>query len=85
VEASPLRVHASACGLGLDRWPQRADRPSMGGDDINRDTSAGAGVGRPETRHHRDIREGYRCCPGGDADDSNRPAARPLSVQSARS
>jgi hypothetical protein len=26
-EASPLCVHASACGLGLDRWPQRADGP----------------------------------------------------------
>jgi putative ABC transport system substrate-binding protein len=24
------RVHASACGLGLDRWPQRADRASVG-------------------------------------------------------
>ena len=23
-------VHSSARGLGLDRWPQRADRPSMG-------------------------------------------------------
>ena len=24
-----LCVHASACGLGLDRWPQRADGPSV--------------------------------------------------------
>jgi putative ABC transport system substrate-binding protein len=23
-------VHSSACGFGLDRWPQRADRPSVG-------------------------------------------------------
>ena len=23
-------VHASACGLGLDRWPQRVDGPSLG-------------------------------------------------------
>jgi hypothetical protein len=23
-EVSPLRVHASACGLGLDRWPTRS-------------------------------------------------------------
>jgi hypothetical protein len=29
-EASPLCVHASTCGLGLDRWPHRADGPSMG-------------------------------------------------------
>ena len=29
-EVSRLCVHASACGLGLDRWPQRADRPSLG-------------------------------------------------------
>ena len=29
-EASPLRVHASACGFGLDRWPQHADGPSVG-------------------------------------------------------
>jgi len=29
-EDSVLRVHASACGPGLDRWPQRADRPSLG-------------------------------------------------------
>jgi hypothetical protein len=29
-EASRLRVHASTCGLGLDRWPQRADGPSVG-------------------------------------------------------
>jgi hypothetical protein len=29
-EGSPLCVHASACGLGLDRWPQRADGPSLG-------------------------------------------------------
>ena len=27
--ASPLCVHSSACGLGLDRWPQRADGPSV--------------------------------------------------------
>ena len=27
---SPLCVHSSACGLGLDRWPQRADGPSLG-------------------------------------------------------
>jgi putative ABC transport system substrate-binding protein len=26
-----LCVRSSACGLGLDRWPQRADRPSGGG------------------------------------------------------
>ena len=25
-----LCVHSSACGLGLDRWPQRVDRPSVG-------------------------------------------------------
>ena len=25
-----LRVHASTCGLGLDRWPQRADGRSLG-------------------------------------------------------
>ena len=25
-----FRVHASACGLGVDGWPQRADRPSLG-------------------------------------------------------
>jgi hypothetical protein len=25
-----LRVRSSACGLGLDRWPQRADGPSLG-------------------------------------------------------
>jgi hypothetical protein len=25
-----LCSHASACGLGLDRWAQRADRPSVG-------------------------------------------------------
>ena len=29
LEASPLPVHASACELGLDRWPQRADGASM--------------------------------------------------------
>ena len=29
-EASPLCTHASACGLGMDRWPQRADGPSLG-------------------------------------------------------
>src|SRR5262249_3703675 len=29
-EASPLCFHASAYGLGLDRGPQRADRPSVG-------------------------------------------------------
>jgi putative ABC transport system substrate-binding protein len=23
-------AHASACGLGLDGWPQLADRPSLG-------------------------------------------------------
>jgi hypothetical protein len=23
-------VHAGACGLRLDRWPQRADGPSVG-------------------------------------------------------
>jgi hypothetical protein len=23
-------VHGSACGLGLDRWPQRSDAPSLG-------------------------------------------------------
>jgi hypothetical protein len=28
-EGSPLCVHASACGLGLGRWPQRADGPSF--------------------------------------------------------
>jgi putative ABC transport system substrate-binding protein len=27
---SRLCVHSSACGLGLDRWPQRADGPSFG-------------------------------------------------------
>jgi len=26
---SHLRVHSSACGLGLERWPQRADGPSI--------------------------------------------------------
>jgi putative ABC transport system substrate-binding protein len=26
---SAFCVHASACGLGLDRWPQRADGPSV--------------------------------------------------------
>jgi hypothetical protein len=26
-----FRVHTSACGPGLDRWPQRADGPSWGG------------------------------------------------------
>ena len=30
LEASLLCVHASACGLGLDRWPQRADGRSLG-------------------------------------------------------
>jgi hypothetical protein len=25
----PFGVHARACGLGLDRWPQRADGPSV--------------------------------------------------------
>ena len=25
-----LRVHSSACKFGLDRWPQRADRASLG-------------------------------------------------------
>ena len=29
-KTSRFCVHASACGLGLDRWPQRADRPSWG-------------------------------------------------------
>ena len=29
-KTSHLRVHSSACGLGLDRWPQRADGPSVG-------------------------------------------------------
>ena len=28
--ASLLCVHASACGLGLDRWPQCADGRSLG-------------------------------------------------------
>ena len=27
MEDSSLRVHSSACGLRLGRWPQRADRP----------------------------------------------------------
>ena len=31
LEASPLCVHSSSCGLGLDGWPQRADGPSLGG------------------------------------------------------
>jgi hypothetical protein len=31
-----LCVHSSACGLGVDRWPQRADRPSGGAGDANR-------------------------------------------------
>ena len=29
-EVSLLCVHSSACGLGLDRPPQRADGPSLG-------------------------------------------------------
>jgi DNA invertase Pin-like site-specific DNA recombinase len=29
-EVSGLRVHASACELGLGRWAQRADGPSLG-------------------------------------------------------
>ena len=29
-EGLRLCVHASACGLGLDRGPQRADGPSVG-------------------------------------------------------
>ena len=29
-KASRLRIYASACGVGLDRWPQRADGPSLG-------------------------------------------------------
>jgi hypothetical protein len=29
-EASLLCFHASACRLGLDRWPQRANGPSLG-------------------------------------------------------
>jgi putative ABC transport system substrate-binding protein len=29
-EASHVCIHASACGLGLDRWPQHADGPSVG-------------------------------------------------------
>jgi hypothetical protein len=29
-EASTLLVHSNACGLGLDRWPQRADGASLG-------------------------------------------------------
>jgi hypothetical protein len=30
VEDFRICVHASACGLGLDRWSQRADGPSVG-------------------------------------------------------
>ena len=30
VSKERLRVHASTCGPGLDRWPQRADGPSEG-------------------------------------------------------
>ena len=30
-EVFHLCAHSSACGLGLDRGPQRADRPSLGG------------------------------------------------------
>ena len=29
-KASSLCVHSCACGTGLDRWPQRADGPSLG-------------------------------------------------------
>ena len=29
VAKSEVSVHASACGLGLDRWPQRADGRSL--------------------------------------------------------
>ena len=50
VEASPLRIHASACGLGLDRWPQRADGSPVGRRRHQSDTSARAGVGRPAAR-----------------------------------
>ena len=53
-EASPRGVHTSASGLGLDRWPQRADGLSVGRRRHQSDTSARAGVGRPATRHHPD-------------------------------
>jgi hypothetical protein len=72
-EASPLCVQASACRLGLDRWPQHTDGPSLGRRRHQSDTSARAGVGRRATRRHPgNLDRGDRCPPAGDPDDPDR-------------
>jgi len=59
--------------LGLDRWPQPADRLSLAAGNAGLDTDVREGVGQPPSR--RDPRahdSGDRRTPAGDADDPDR-------------